>query len=134
RVVGKVPIEATRWRPILPHVRFGGGRLETQVTLCAGRLSYFVIGCQLEADARKIMAVLPKRLARFGLTIHPTKTTLIAFRKSEAHQGPESGNGTCTFLGLTHYWTKSVAGHCRYATAMRGHALLTVPGPSGNSP
>ena len=27
-----------------------------------------------------------------------------------------------------------VAGHCRYATAMRGHALLTVPGPSGNSP
>ena len=27
-----------------------------------------------------------------------------------------------------------VVGHCRYATAMRGHALLTVPGPSGNSP
>src|SRR5207245_279201 len=41
----------------------------------------FVIGCQLEAEARKIMAVLPKRFARFGLTIHPTKTTLIAFRK-----------------------------------------------------
>jgi hypothetical protein len=27
-----------------------------------------------------------------------------------------------------------VAGHCRYATAMRGHARLTVPEPSGNSP
>src|SRR6059036_3834552 len=27
-----------------PHVRFGGGRLETQVTLCAGRLSYFLLG------------------------------------------------------------------------------------------
>jgi hypothetical protein len=24
------------------HVRFGGGRLETQVKLCAGRLPYFV--------------------------------------------------------------------------------------------
>ena len=41
----------------------------------------FVIGCELEADARRIMAVLPKRFARFGLTIHPTKTALIAFRK-----------------------------------------------------
>ena len=55
----------------------------------------FVIGCEREADARKIMAVLPKRFARFGLTIHPTKTTLIAFRKPEAHQGADSGNGTC---------------------------------------
>jgi RNA-directed DNA polymerase len=70
----------------------------------------FVIGCELEADARKIMAVLPKRFARFGLTIHPTKTALIAFRKPEAHQGSESGNGTFTFLGLTHYWTKSRQG------------------------
>ena len=25
-------------------VRFGGGRLETQVMLCAGRLPYFLIG------------------------------------------------------------------------------------------
>ena len=70
----------------------------------------FVIGCELEADARKIMTVLPKRFARFGLTIHPTKTALIAFRKPEAHQGSESGNGTFTFLGLTHYWTKSRQG------------------------
>jgi retron-type reverse transcriptase len=69
-----------------------------------------VIGCQREAEARKIMAVLPKRFARFGLTRHPTKTTLIACRKPEAQQGADSGNGTCTLLGLTHYWTKSRQG------------------------
>jgi len=70
----------------------------------------FVIGCAQEGDARKIMAVLPQRFARFGLTMHPTKTALMAFRKPEAHQGADRGNGTCTFLGLTHYWTKSRRG------------------------
>ena len=57
----------------------------------------FVIGCELEADARKIMAVLPKRFARFGLTIHPTKTALIAFRKPEARQGADRGTAHSTF-------------------------------------
>ena len=70
----------------------------------------FVMGCELEADARKLMAVLPKRFARFGLRIHPTKTALIAFRKPEAHAGADSGNGTFDLLGLTHYWTKSRQG------------------------
>ena len=45
----------------------------------------FVIGCELEVDARRIMAVLPKRFARYGLTIHPTKTALIAFGKPAGH-------------------------------------------------
>ena len=59
-----------------------------------------VIGCEHEGDAHKIMAVLPKRFARFGLTMHPTKTALSAFRKPEAHQEADRGNGTCTFLGF----------------------------------
>jgi RNA-directed DNA polymerase len=70
----------------------------------------FCIGCELETDARKILAVLPKRFARFGLTIHPTKTTLIAFRKPHAPQASANGNGTFDFLGLTHYWTQSRRG------------------------
>ena len=69
-----------------------------------------VIGCALEVEARTMMAVLPKRFARFGRTIHPTKTAVMAFRKPEAHQGSDSGNGTCTFLGLTHDWTTSRQG------------------------
>ena len=70
----------------------------------------FVIGCESEADARRIMDVLPKRFARSGLTIHPTKTTLIAFRKPAARPESADGSGTFDFLGLTHYWTKSRRG------------------------
>src|SRR5258706_16355708 len=57
----------------------------------------FVIGCELGTDARRIMAVLPKRFARFGLRVHPTKTTLVAFRKPGAPQDTEEGNGTFDF-------------------------------------
>jgi RNA-directed DNA polymerase len=71
----------------------------------------FVIGCELEADARRIMAVLPKRFARFGLTIHPEKTVMIKCRKPSARMGSGDGNGTCDFLGLTHYWTRSRRGY-----------------------
>jgi len=70
----------------------------------------FVIGCELEADAQKIMGVLPKRFARFGLRIHPTKTTLIGFRKPKASQAWAHGNGTFEFLGFTHYWARTRRG------------------------
>jgi RNA-directed DNA polymerase len=69
-----------------------------------------IIGCAAEADARKMMAVLPKRLARFGLRMHPTKTALRAFRKPEAGKDAEEGNGTGDFLGFTHDWTRSRRG------------------------
>jgi Reverse transcriptase (RNA-dependent DNA polymerase) len=69
-----------------------------------------VMGCELETDARKIMTVLPKRFARVDLSIHPTKTALIAFRKPNARQASADGNGTCDFLGLTHDWTQSRRG------------------------
>jgi group II intron reverse transcriptase/maturase len=70
----------------------------------------FVIGCELEADAQKIMGVLPKRFARFGLRIHPTKTTLVEFRKPKASQASARGNGTFEFLGFTHYWARTRRG------------------------
>ena len=70
----------------------------------------FVIGCELATDARKIMTVRPKRCARFGLTIHPTKTALIAFRQPHTRQASANGNGTFDFLGLTHDWTPSRRG------------------------
>ena len=71
----------------------------------------FIIGCELEADARRVMAVLPKRFNRFGLTIHPEKTVLIAFKKPSSRDPSATGKGTFDFLGFTHYWAKTRRGY-----------------------
>ena len=39
----------------------------------------FVIGVAREDDARRIMEVLPKRMSKHGLTVHPEKTRLGRF-------------------------------------------------------
>ena len=36
-----------------------------------------VIMCEFESDEKRVMEVLPKRLARFELTMHPDKTRLV---------------------------------------------------------
>jgi len=66
-----------------------------------------VIGCALEADTRRIMAVLPKRFARYGLPIHPTQTALMAFGKPAGHAGTDPRTSPFDVLGVTHYWTTS---------------------------
>jgi group II intron reverse transcriptase/maturase len=71
----------------------------------------FVIGFEKEVDARRVMNVLPKRFARFGLSIHPEKTRLIQFRKPGAKGSSTNGNSTFNFLGFTHYWARSHRGY-----------------------
>lgn len=71
----------------------------------------FVIGCELESDARRIVAVLPKRFARYGLTIHPEKSKLIKFGQPRQGQPEKPKNDTFDFLGFTHYWAKSRRGY-----------------------
>ena len=46
-----------------------------------------VMGFATEQDAQRVMEVLPKRFARFGLTLHPEKTRLVPFPAAE-RQGP----------------------------------------------
>jgi hypothetical protein len=75
----------------------------------------FVIGFTHEADARRVLAVLPQRFGKYGLTIHPDKTRLIPFQQPSATatgEGAGSGTppGTFTLLGFTHYWGRSVRG------------------------
>jgi len=67
----------------------------------------FVIGFELEEDARRVMAVLPKRFAKYGLTIHPHKTKLVDFRRPRKGCG---GPKSFDFLGFTHYWGESRKG------------------------
>jgi len=71
----------------------------------------FIIGCELESDARRIMEVLPRRFDRYGLTIHPEKTKLVKFGKPPKKERPGPKNETFEFLGFTHYWAKSRRGN-----------------------
>ncbi len=63
-------------------------------------------------DAQRVLAVLGKRLERYGLTLHPDKTRLVDFRpkRAEGARHPETGGTTFDFLGLTHVWGRSRAG------------------------
>jgi group II intron reverse transcriptase/maturase len=69
----------------------------------------FLIGFELQADAARVMEVLPKRLGRFGLTLHPDKTRLVPFQRP---QGKDQGKGPATFdfLGFTLYWRRTRRG------------------------
>ena len=62
-----------------------------------------------------MLAVLPQRLCKYGLTIHPDKTRLIPFEQPpaaarEKGEGPGTPPGTFTLLGFTHYWGRSWRG------------------------
>ena len=75
-----------------------------------------VLGFSCEEDARRVLAVLPKRLGRYGLTLHPEKTRLISFHRPPwpgTQEGPTKGAPRATFdlLGFTHYWGESRKGH-----------------------
>jgi RNA-directed DNA polymerase len=64
-------------------------------------------------DAERVMAVLPKRFGKYGLTVHPQKTRLICFGKPQKREpgGPEHPRWEkFNFLGFTHYWGRSRKG------------------------
>jgi len=74
-----------------------------------------VIGVAREDDAQRIMEVLPQRMSKYGLTVHPEKTRLIRFHPddpddSEATEGDSPLPKTFDFLGFTHYWGRSRRG------------------------
>lgn len=58
-----------------------------------------------EQDARRVLEVLPKRFARFGLELHPEKTRLVGFRP-----GARGAGKSFDLLGFTHYWGRSRSG------------------------
>jgi RNA-directed DNA polymerase len=74
----------------------------------------FVMGFACEEDARRVLDVLPKRLGKYGLTIHPDKTRLVPFVRPP-HQLSSASRGAVPpksfdFLGFTHFWSRSKSG------------------------
>lgn len=65
-----------------------------------------VLGFTDKSDAERVLAVLPKRFAKFGLTVHPEKTRMIDLN---AKRGV--ANRSFDFLGFTHYLSRSLKGH-----------------------
>jgi group II intron reverse transcriptase/maturase len=74
-----------------------------------------VLGFAHRADAERVMAVLPKRFARYGLQLHPEKTRLVAFQPPAPVGAPAASAapapGTFSFLGFCHYWRRSRQGN-----------------------
>jgi group II intron reverse transcriptase/maturase len=75
----------------------------------------FVMGFAHEVDARRVLAVLPKRFGKYGLTIHPDKTRLVPFPRPGRPPVPAGlpavpPPGSFDFLGFTHYWSRSKQG------------------------
>ena len=71
----------------------------------------FIVGCELEADARKVLELLAERFKSFALSLHPEKTKLIPFGKPASSVRVDKRNRTFDFLGFTFYWSKVRAGY-----------------------
>lgn len=69
----------------------------------------FVIVCTEQEDARRIMAVLPKRFAKYGLELHPDKTRLVRFVRPSAWMATSQAE-TFDLLGFTLFWGRSRRG------------------------
>jgi group II intron reverse transcriptase/maturase len=83
----------------------------------------FLIGFEREDDARRVAAVLDKRMGRFGLALHPDKTRLLPFWRLPKSQQHGKGPATFDFLGFTFYWARTRNGHWRMACKTRRASL-----------
>lgn len=69
----------------------------------------FVIGCENQEDAERVLAAVRERMASFGLTLHPDKTRVVPFNRPR--KGEPLGNATTfDFLGFTMYWRRTRRG------------------------
>ena len=87
----------------------------------------FIMGFELEEDARRVQAVLPKRFEKYGLALHPDKTRLVPFGKPRGPKGPpDRRSGHFDFLGFTHFWGTSPRQHtcCRGSFVKNGRWVV----------
>jgi len=90
----------------------------------------FVMTFETKDDAERVMEVLGKRMGRFGLTLHPTKTRLLPFRRPSAGQLGGKGPATFDFLGFTLYWRRSRSGRwgmtCKTRTVRLRRSVMAI--------
>ena len=89
-------------------------RLKGDAALCRFADDAVII-CARQSDAQRVMAVLPKRFEKYGLTLHPDKTRLIRFTrppygKCRRRGEDETWPGAVDLLGFTLYWGRSRRG------------------------
>lgn len=73
----------------------------------------FILCFQYREDAEKVLEVLTKRFAKYGLTLHSEKTRLMEFGREALAKSEQTGGkkpGTFDFLGLTHICKRSRRG------------------------
>jgi len=71
----------------------------------------FILCFQYREDAERVLQVLTKRFAKYGLTLHPEKTRLLAFGRSALPSQPGAQQpATFDFLGFTHVCARSRRG------------------------
>ena len=73
----------------------------------------FILCFQYQDDAEKVLDVLNKRFAKYGLKLHPEKTRLMAFGRQALAQSEKPGGrkpATFDFLGFTHICKRSRKG------------------------
>jgi RNA-directed DNA polymerase len=89
-----------------------------------------VLGFERQDDAQRVMAVLGKRLERFGLTLHPEKTRLLDFRRPLRSRGEGRSPTTFDFLGFCWYWRRTRRGSwsvtCKTRRARLARAIKAV--------
>jgi group II intron reverse transcriptase/maturase len=103
---------------------------------CAYEVRYaddFILCFQYREDAERVLRVLHKRFARYGLSLHPEKTRLIEFGRHAAASARRRGKRkpmTFDFLGLTHVCARSRRGrftvHVRTKRKKLGQILSRV--------
>ena len=82
-----------------------------------------IIGVAREDDARRVRAVLGKRLGRFGLALHPDKTRLLPFGRPPQTQQRGKSPATFACVGCTFYWRRPRKGHWRMGCKTRRASL-----------
>ena len=73
----------------------------------------FVMLFAYKDDAERVLEVLGKRLAKYGLELHPDKTSMVDFRYKPKPAKDKDDKALATnfnFLGFTHIWVKSRKG------------------------